>query len=74
MKIPWKIIPSLIGTICVTLNIALWANIFYTIGSTILMIDNYKVHNKPYTILFGVYTILAILGIIYYLYKCWIKV
>ena len=65
IKIPWIIIPSIIGSTLVTFGISLWANIFYLLGSSILCVHNYKKSDMQQAVLFGIYVVLAIIGVIY---------
>jgi len=65
MKIPWIIIPSIIGSTLVTFGVSFYANIFYLIGSSILCIHNYKQQDMQQAALFGIYVVLAIIGVFY---------
>jgi hypothetical protein len=65
----WFIIPNLIAQLLVTLNQAFYANIAFVFGNLIMIWHNYKIKDKGQILYFSVLEVLAILGIILYVFN-----
>lgn len=67
-EIPWIIVPSVIGTAMVMLDKSFYANLLYCVGNLLLLYHNLQNGDMSQVILFGIYEIMSVIGVILYLH------
>jgi len=67
-------IPNLIASIMLTCDHAFLANCIFVPGGLLMIWYNYQIKDKAQQRYFMVLELLAIIGVVWYLYKKWIMV